>query len=57
MRDQGRRRDFQIPCADAKFLSAEIVKLPGRGLIERRDFKFQVKLEQKGQFSITGNLP
>jgi hypothetical protein len=37
--DQRRRRDFQIPRADAKLLPAEIIKLPGRSLIERNDFE------------------
>ena len=55
--DQSRSRDFQIHCADAKLLPAEIVKLLGRSLIERHDFKLLVELEQQGQFSITENLP
>jgi len=37
--DQRRRRDFQISRADVKLLPAEIIKLPGRSLIERNDFE------------------
>ena len=57
MVDQRRRRDFQIPRADAKLLPAEIIKLPGRRLIERNDFELVVELEQQGQLAITDDLP
>src|SRR5208337_2480299 len=55
--DQRRRRDFQIPRADVKLLPAEIIKLPGRSLIERHDFELLVELEQQGQLAITDDLP
>src|SRR5258707_10031854 len=55
--DQRRRRDFQVPGADAKLLPAEFVKLTSRGFIERHDCELLVKLEEQGQLSITEDLP
>ena len=48
--------NFQIPCADAKFLLPNLVELPGRSLVERDNLELLIELEQQGQFSLTSHL-
>src|SRR5208337_3547684 len=58
-----RRRWLNLAAIMAQFLTAvdilpaEIIKLPGRSLIERNDFELLIKLEQQGQLAITDHLP